>query len=145
MHLSFRIKQIAAVAACMVSVLAFGQTPETKPDKVKIHEIESVGISITGAAMVKVTAVGDVPTSGWTGGQLVGSANHKDGSGDGNVITMHYDFVAVKPTGVVSQVITKITAETSLPAPPAGKLLKVVVRSETNEKEGSIDSPHQRP
>jgi hypothetical protein len=58
---------------------------------------------------------------------------------------MHFDFVATKPTGIVTQAITPIEAETSVPMPGADKTLKVIVHAETNEKEGSIASTHDRP
>ena len=145
MNISTRMKQITFVVACAFAAVVFGETPAPKETKTKIYEIDSVKLTVSGAAKIKVSAVGKVRTSGWTGAQLMASADGKESAGDAAVITMHYDFVATKPTGIVTPVISPITAETTLPAPPAGKTLKVVVRSETNEKEDSIESPHQKP
>lgn len=145
MNISTRMKPIAFVVACTFAAIVLGETPAPKETKTKIYKIDSVNLAVSGAAKVKVSAVGKVRTSGWTGAQLVPSSDRKESAGDGAVITMHYDFVATKPSGVVNPVISPITAETTLPAPPAGKTIKVIVRSETNEKEDSLGSPHREP
>jgi hypothetical protein len=109
--------------------------------KTKIYEIESVRLGVTGAAKITIRARGKTRTGGWTEPELRPAAAPTPGDGDSNVVTMHYDFVATGPTGMATEALTPIDAERSLPAPGPGKTLKVVVRSETNEKEDSIASP----
>ncbi|MEY2539911.1 MAG: hypothetical protein QOG67_3651 [Verrucomicrobiota bacterium] len=98
-------------------------------------------LNVSGAAKIKVTAEGTVRTGGWTEPELKPSEQRPGDIGTADVVTVHFDFVATKPTGAVAQQITPIAAESSLPAPGAGKTLKVVVYAETNEKEDSIKSP----
>lgn len=137
-----------AAAIIAFGILAFtlaelSSTESTK--KTKVHEIKTVKLSVSGAAKIKVVVAGTVGTGGWTEAELVASATRAEKPENSDVVTVHFDFVATKPTGVVTQVITPISAETSLPAPGAGKTLKVIVHSETNEKEDSIKSPLDPP
>lgn len=109
--------------------------------KTKIYQIESVRLSVSGAAKIKISALGKTRTGGWSKPELRPATNEKPGDAGPNVVTMHYDFVATAPTGGATDALTPIAAEASLPAPGSGKTLKVVVRSETDEKEDSIASP----
>ena|ERR1043166_904550 len=109
--------------------------------KSKIYEIQEVKLALSGAAKIQVTAAGTVRTGGWSGPELRPSDQRDNGASASDVVTVHFDFVATKPTGAATQQITPIAAESSLPAPGEGKTLKVVVYAETNEKEDSIKSP----
>lgn len=113
--------------------------------KTKIYEIESVSLSVTGAARITFRAAGRTRTGGWTEPELRPAAVETPADGDSDVVTMHYDFVATGPTGIATDALTPIAAERFLPAPSPDKTLKVIVRSETNEKEDSIQSPMDRP
>jgi small ligand-binding sensory domain FIST len=109
--------------------------------KTKIYAVQEVTLTISGAAMVTVIAKGTVRTGGWTEPELKPSEQSFEDSGGPDVETVHLDFVATKPTGIVTQAITPIAAQRSYPAPASGKTLRVVVHVETNEKDDSIKSP----
>lgn len=137
-----------AVAIIVFGILAFtlaelSNAESTK--KTKVYEIKSVKLSVSGAAKIKVVVAGTVRTGGWSEAELVASATRAEKPENSDVVTVHFDFVATKPTGVVTQVITPIAAEASLPAPGAGKTLKVIVHSETKEMDDSIKSPLDPP
>jgi len=112
--------------------------------KTKIYEIQDVKLTVSGANKINVAATGMVRTGGWTEPQLIPSPDHAEDVGS-NTVTVHFDFVATKPTGMATQAIMPIKAETSFPAPGSGKTLRVVVYAETNEKSDSIQSPIDPP
>jgi hypothetical protein len=114
-----------------------------KGTKSKIYQVQDMTLTVSGAAKIKVTVKGTVRTGGWTDPELVPSTRTKSNKSDDT--TIHLDFVATKPTGAATQAIAPIQAEKSYPAPPAGKKLTVVVHAETNQEDGSIQSPNDRP
>jgi hypothetical protein len=61
-----------------------------------------------------VTAVGQVPTGGWKDAKLV-RRETKEAPKDG---IYEYDLTAVRPTGIVTQVISKVTAKDTWENPP---------------------------
>lgn len=62
-----------------------------------------------------VTAVGQVPTGGWTGAKLTPRAA-KEAPKDG---VYEFDLTAVRPDGVAKQVISKVKASYTWDNPPA--------------------------
>ena len=86
-----------------------------------------------------ITAVGDVPTGGWKDPELVprsGASAPRDGIYD-------YDFVATKPSGFVTQVITKVRATYVLTNAPSS-FLGVRVSSERNARIALADASTAR-
>jgi hypothetical protein len=125
-------------------VIEGAKTHKITAMKTKIYEVQEVKLTVSGAAKIKVTAAGTVRTGGWSEPELKESDAPRNGSTP-DIVTVHFDFIATKPTGAATQQFTPIHAETSLPAPGAGKTLKVVVHAETNEKPDSIKSPIDPP
>jgi hypothetical protein len=62
-----------------------------------------------------ITAVGQVPTGGWTGAKLTRKVV-KDAPKDG---IYEFEMTAVRPTGFVTQVISKVKATETWENPPA--------------------------
>ncbi len=74
-----------------------------------------------------VTAVGQVPTGGWKDAKLT-PRKTKDAPKDG---IYEFDLTAVRPDGIVTQVISKVTAKYTWENPPADiKGVKVYGSSE---------------
>ena len=136
-----RNRQLLAIAACAVLALNVVEASDTTA-KSKVYKVDAVTLSVAGAAKIKVVAKGTVRTGGWADPQLVPSARPADAASRSDIVTLHFDFVATKPTGIVTQALSPITAETSCPAPGADKTLKIVIHAETNEKSDSIKSPN---
>ncbi|MEY2561242.1 MAG: hypothetical protein QOG51_1657 [Verrucomicrobiota bacterium] len=142
MNVLIRTPKAVAIIICGFAVVALAESSPPAPTKTKIYQIDAVKLTVSGAGKIKVSATGSVSTGGWTGSQLVPSATHKEKAENPDAVTLHFDFVATKPTGIVTTVITPIGAETTCSAPGAGKTLKVIVHSETNQKADSIKSPN---
>lgn len=145
MNLLQRSQKIAAIIAFAFFALALDEQPKAQPTKTKIYQIEAVELSVSGAEKIKVSSSGAVRTGGWAEPQLIPSSAPTDTGDNSDVVTVHFDFVATRPTGIVTQAITPIAAETTCIAPGAGKTLKVVVHAETSEKDDSIKSPTDPP
>jgi len=140
MNVLIRSQNVGAVIVFGIFALGLGALSSAEPvKKTRISKIDSVKLSVSSVMKIKVSATGKVPTSGWTEPQLVPSPR-TDKPENSDAVTMHFDFVATKPTGVVNQVETTIDAETMCPDPGVGKTLKVIVHSETNEESDSIKS-----
>lgn len=91
--------------------------------KERISKIVSLNLSVPAVNRATIRAEGQVPTSGWTDGELSNDRLEND--------IMHFDFIAQRPTGRVSQVVTQIpTSRTMLLSPQPQK---VTVHSETND------------
>src|ERR1700719_1846496 len=90
--------------------------------KTLVREITDLRFTLSGVNRATVTAVGNVPTTGWTNPALVDSGQANNG--------IRFDFVWEAPSGLAGQMITAVTANTT--DLPEGQ--EIVVRSETNEK-----------
>lgn len=90
-----------------------------------IREITDLNFTLSDVNRAIVTAVGDVPTTGWTSPELIDSPD-KSPSND----IVHFDFVAEESTGLTGQMITPITTNRTVVL--MGQ--EVMVRSESNEK-----------
>jgi hypothetical protein len=62
-----------------------------------------------------ITAVGQVPTGGWTGAKLTPKPT-KDKPKDG---IYEFELTAVRPTGIVTQALSKVKATHTWENPPA--------------------------
>ncbi len=106
-----------------------------KSKETKIYEIIDVQISILKSKppMLSITASGNVTTGGWTNPVLVPYiyvVPPKDGM-------YEFDFIADRPTGIVTQVITPIAASVIMEEIPKD-LIGVRIHSSSNSKETAI-------
>jgi hypothetical protein len=109
--------RFACAAALALSVVS--ATAEDKKEEPKGEQLKTV-ISVTHSfdkdmKTLTVTAVGQVPTGGWTGAKLT-PRKYKDKPADG---IYEYDLTAVRPTGFVTQALSKVKAEHKWENPPA--------------------------
>lgn len=110
------------VFAAALAVLAAALTTASAEDKKeeKPGEVLKVIINVTHSfsedkkALI-VTAVGQVPTGGWTGAKLT-PRKYKDKPADG---IYEYDLTAVRPTGIVTQALSKVKGDHKWTNPPA--------------------------
>lgn len=140
MKLLLRIQKAIAIMACGCGAVAADAQPMARPAEKTIYEIKAVTLSVTDASKINVSATGTVRTAGWTDPRLIPRSSRAEKADTSDVVTLHFDFVATRPTGMFALVITPITAETTVPAPGTGKTLRVVVHSEKNEMDDSIKS-----
>lgn len=112
---------LRSACAALSLALAFGlSTSADEPKDEKKGEVLKTIISVTPAydkekKQLTVTAVGQVPTGGWTGAKLT-PRKTTEAPKDG---IYEYDLTAVRPTGFVTQVISKVTAKHTWDNPPA--------------------------
>jgi hypothetical protein len=113
----------------VVAVLSFAVISNAAPAKKLVYQVDRVVAKMV-ANTVVIHAYGKVRTGGWKDAELVAT---KDAA---NVLA--FRFVAVKPTGIVTQMITPIeAAKTTGPLlPPFPQKVKII--SETNTKTVSI-------
>lgn len=103
-------------AAASLAVTAAADDKKGEPKGEKLKTILSVTCELDkGKKTLTVTAVGQVPTGGWKGAKLV-RREAKEAPKDG---IYEYDMTAVRPTGIVTQVISKVTAKDTWEDPPA--------------------------
>jgi hypothetical protein len=113
----------------VVAVLSLAVVSNAAPAKKLVYKVDRVTARMHGNTVV-IHAYGKVRTGGWTDAELVATK--------GTAATLAYRFVAVKPTGIVTQQITPIdAAKTTGPLlPPFPHRVKVI--SETNSKTVTI-------
>jgi hypothetical protein len=90
-----------------------------------VREVIELSYTLSGVNKATIRAVGNVPTGGWTNGELTDSGGFR------------FDFLAEPPSGMAAQHISLVTASTTVPL--LGQ--EIVVRSDTNEK--SLQLPQQ--
>jgi len=113
----------------VVAILSFAVISTAAPAKQLVYDVNTVTAKRVGNKVV-IRAQGRVPTGGWTGGELVAT--------QGTATMLAFRFVATKPTGIVTQVFTPITAsKTTGPLLPPFPL-KVKVIAANNSKTVSI-------
>ncbi|MBM3981519.1 MAG: hypothetical protein FJ304_14780 [Planctomycetes bacterium] len=110
--------RFACAAAFALAALS-SSSAEDKKVEPKGEQLKNV-ISVTHSfdkdkKTLTVTAVGQVPTGGWTGAKLT-PRKSKDAPKDG---IYEYDLTAVRPTGFVTQALSKVKAEHKWENPPA--------------------------
>jgi hypothetical protein len=115
------MSQFVRVAAFAVAAaaIAFAVSAEDKKEELKGEKLKTI-ISVAyefdkDKKTLAVTAVGQVPTGGWKDAKLT-PRKTKDAPKDG---IYEYDLTAVRPTGIVTQVISKVKAEHKWENPPA--------------------------
>jgi len=124
-----RMKLRNLMLLAVVAILSFAVVSNAAPAKQLVYKVDRVTAKMKGNTVV-IHAYGKVRTGGWTDAELVAT--------QGTATTLAYRFVAVKPTGIVPQMITPIEAEktTGPLLPPFPKKVKII--SETNSKTVSI-------
>lgn len=108
-----------ALFAVAAAVLTLSVSAEDKKDEPKGEKLKTI-ISVEYAfdkekKTLTVTATGQVTTGGWKGAKLTPRAT-KEAPKDG---IYEYDMTAVRPTGFVTQAISKVKAEHKWENPPA--------------------------
>jgi hypothetical protein len=110
---------VGAVVLALTLASADDKKPEEKKDEKKGAVLKTVlDVSYTVDKEKKtltVTAVGQVPTGGWKDAKLV-RREVKEAPKDG---IYEYDLTAVRPTGIVPQIVSKVTASDTWENPPA--------------------------
>ena len=109
----------ACAAVSLALAFALAASADEPKDEKKGEVLKTI-ISVTPAydkekKQLTVTAVGQVPTGGWTGAKLT-PRKTTEAPKDG---IYEYDLTAVRPTGIVTQVISKVTAKHTWDNPPA--------------------------
>ena len=110
---------IRGAALVVATAVALTASAEEKKDEKKGEVLKTV-IEVTyefdkDKKKLTVTAVGRVPTGGWKDAKLTPRAT-KEAPKDG---IYEYDLTAVRPEGIVTQVISKVKASHTLENPPA--------------------------
>lgn len=113
-----RAGAFALVAAALTLTVSVAQ--DQKDEKEKKGEVLKTILDVTydfdkDKKKLTVNAVGQVPTGGWKGAKLT-PRKTKDAPKDG---IYEYDLTAVRPTGIVTQVISKVKASHTWDNPPA--------------------------
>ena len=109
--------------ACAAVVAAFAFTLSTSADEPKEEKKGTLLKTVISATpefdkdkkTLTITAVGQVPTGGWSGAKLT-PRKTKEAPKDG---IYEFDLTAVRPDGIVTQVISKVTAKYEWENPPA--------------------------
>src|SRR5436190_20452925 len=105
---------LAVVAGlAMTATAAAAEKPEPVKDKEKEEPKGEVLKTVIDAKAefdkdkrkLTITAIGQVPTGGWKGAKLTRNKT-KDAPKDG---IYEYEVTAVRPTGIVTQVLSKVT------------------------------------
>jgi hypothetical protein len=118
---------LAAFAAVGMSSLAAAEKPEPVKEEKKSGELLKTVIDVKyvwddNKKGLTITATGQVPTGGWKDAKLVRRVT-KDAPKDG---VYEFDLTAVRPTGIVTQALSKVTAIEKWMDPPADlKAVKV--------------------
>ena len=115
-----RVLVLAAFAAIGMSSLAVAEKPEPVKEEKKGGELLKTVIDVKYAwddnkKGLTITATGQVPTGGWKDAKLVLRAT-KEAPKDG---IYEFDLTAVRPTGIVTQALSKVTAIEKWATPPA--------------------------
>jgi type II secretory pathway pseudopilin PulG len=111
-----RAAVLAVLAAFGMTALAAAQKPD-KEEKAKAEVLKTITDATAefdkDKKVLTVVATGQVPTGGWTGARLTRKdTKPKDG-------VYEFELTAVRPTGIVTQVISKVKASYSWVNPPA--------------------------
>lgn len=114
------IRVAAFVVAAAVALDASAQDKKPGDKKDAKGEVLKTVIDVTyelskDKKKLTVTAIGQVPTGGWKDAKLTPRAT-KEAPKDG---IYEYDLTAVRPTGIVTQVISKVKASHTWENPPA--------------------------
>ena len=110
---TIRAAGLAAVALAGMTALA-AQKEKPKGEVLKTV-IDATAAFDKDGKVLTVTATGQVPTGGWTGAKLT-RREAKEAPKDG---VYEFDLTAVRPDGIVTQVISKVTATEKWENPPA--------------------------
>jgi hypothetical protein len=109
---------LAVLAGSFMTALAVDQKPERdeKPKGELLKTVISADASYgKDRKTLTITAVGQVPTGGWKGAKLTRKET-KEAPKDG---IYEFELTAIRPDGIVTQVISKVTATEKWENPPA--------------------------
>ncbi|HEY1192233.1 MAG TPA: hypothetical protein VGE74_31705 [Gemmata sp.] len=112
-----RFARVAALAAFVGALGSVATAEDKKEEKGEVlkkvievkHEFDKDKKKLT------LTAVGQVPTGGWSGAKLT-PRKTKEAPKDG---IYEFDLTAVRPNGIVTQVISRVKASHTWENPPA--------------------------
>jgi hypothetical protein len=109
----------AAAAFTVALASADDKKPDEKKDEKKVEVLKTI-VEVTydfdkDKKKLTINAIGQVPTGGWKDAKLVRRAT-KDAPKDG---IYEYDMTAVRPGGIVTQIVSKVKASDTWENPPA--------------------------
>ncbi|MCS6866461.1 MAG: hypothetical protein RMJ56_04805 [Gemmataceae bacterium] len=114
-HLA-RVALVASVAFALTLTAAVGQDRDEPKKGELLKTVISASHEFTkDKKKLTLTAVGQVPTGGWTGAKLTPrktTTPPKDG-------IYEFDLTAIRPDGIVTQALSKVTAKYEWENPPA--------------------------
>jgi phenylpyruvate tautomerase PptA (4-oxalocrotonate tautomerase family) len=118
---------LAGVTAIVSSFHGFAKEEEAEKAAL-IASVESITVRSlqTAPEQIQVEARGMASTGGWTKPQL-----RKKGEKDGVYI---FEFVAQRPTGIVTQALTKIEASTTFAKPADIREVQVVAKNNSKSE-----------
>jgi hypothetical protein len=109
------IRAAGLAAAALAGMAALAAQKEKPKGEVLKTVIDATAAFDKDGKVLTVTATGQVPTGGWTGAKLT-RREAKEAPKDG---VYEFDLTAVRPDGIVTQVISKVTATEKWENPPA--------------------------
>ena len=115
-----RAAAFAAVAAAFTLAVSVADEKKADEKKEEKGEVLKTVIEVTyefdkDKKKLTINATGQVPTGGWSGAKLT-PRKTKDAPKDG---VYEFDITAVRPDGIVTQVISKVKASHTWDNPPA--------------------------
>lgn len=133
-HPNLTVKVVSACVAVLV-IACIGKKPDAdaskEPEVTAAKTIPSVvnmkcAIVQSAPPQLRVIAEGEVPTGGWTSPAL----NRRVYVAPPADSIWEYDFVAIPPSGMATQVMTRISAEDTWPDYPAQQIVGVRIYGE---------------
>jgi outer membrane lipoprotein-sorting protein len=134
-----RAKLVLIIGMLVMNSASIG-TGQEKPaedcDSVPVPIIKDVQIKYDGMKSIEITAMGTVPTGGYKNHSLI-RRTYIRAPADG---IWEYEMYTCKPSGIVTQVVTNITAKDTWESPPAS-LKGIRVFGDKNRKEVPVKWP----
>lgn len=97
-----------------------------------IMKVDNASVRSIGGGKYEVTAVGTVPTAGWTNPSITGAGIISNG-------ILQYDFEAYPPSGHALQVLSQVKASSQFGGP--GTSIAGLTTVRITAKENSIEIP----
>jgi hypothetical protein len=117
----FAVALAVAAAGLASSVSADDKKDAPKGEVLKVVITATAELSADKKKLT-VTAVGQVNTGGWSGAKLTPKPDQKPKDG-----VYEYELTAIRPTGIVTQALSKVKAEHVWENPPADlKAVKIL-------------------
>lgn len=133
-HSHLTVNLVSASVAALILACSGKKSDGDAPKEPQVSEAKTVPTILTvKCAILKsappqltVTAEGEVPTGGWTSPRL-NRRVYITAPADSIV---EYDFIAIPPSGMATQVLTRISAEDTWPEYPAQDIVGVRIYGE---------------